>query len=337
MYIPIKNKKGSIALEFALILPLFLTAVFLLAALLQCLYVYHVAEKALYQTSGILCDYAYFYHRGLMEKGEDALLAQLSGFLPANDQESDDLWERLSGYLDFRNGLERADDLLYQEAANFIFRCCLKGQEHLFDTISFAGSTFFNGDDRVILQLRCDVPLLLPLPVPLLSGFTLTYCLPSRAWMAGDRWWAEEAGETELSVWSLAPLERGKEIRKRFGGNLPEFYPVISRYQDGCATVIKSLDHTAETYQSGKNMKNTLYQMAKKLEAFSGTAGDSAVPREQWIEPGEIRQKKLLLVLPVNPTSAEQEAILFEFSLFCVSCGIMIEIERYQESGGNSA
>lgn len=325
----LSSLRGSMSLEAVLVLPFFLAIAFLLLSFLHSLSVCHVAEKALYQTAGILSDYAYFYHQGLLDKGEDVLVEHLGSFLPESEDLTSELWRDVTDFWQIREGVERLDDLFYCQLAEQIFRSCLRDQERLFSSISFAGSTFYNGDEQFVLHFKCQAPWLVTSMFPWASRYEIARSLVSRGWMAGDRWWS--ATSEPDSVWSLSPLKRGKELRLRFGGNLPEFYPVIARLEDGCVTMIKSLDHTRETYQSETEFDRTLRQMARQLSNFRGTEGNPSVAEHDQIKEGEIRKRILLLILPTNPTSQEQEQVLFSFAQFCAACGVQLEIERYQE------
>lgn len=59
-------------------------------------------------------------------------------------------------------------------------------------------------------------------------------------------------------MWSLKPFERGVEIEKMLGQNLPSNFPVIDKFENGLATSIKSMDLSAKTYQNIATMDRTL-------------------------------------------------------------------------------
>jgi RHS repeat-associated protein len=72
-----------------------------------------------------------------------------------------------------------------------------------------------------------------------------------------------------LSVWTKNALERGLEIEKMLGGNLPDNFPVIDKLKDGVATSIKSIDVTLDSYTKGNGLLNTLNGYINKLDNFS--------------------------------------------------------------------
>ena len=60
--------------------------------------------------------------------------------------------------------------------------------------------------------------------------------------------------EVEDSLWEKSNFERGLYFRKLYGANLPESFPVLSGWDNGTATSIKSIDLTAPSYQSGDDL-----------------------------------------------------------------------------------
>jgi len=71
------------------------------------------------------------------------------------------------------------------------------------------------------------------------------------------------------SVWAKNALERGLDIERQLGGNLPANFPVIDKLENGVATSIKSLDLTADSYTKGNGVLNTLNGYINKLDNFS--------------------------------------------------------------------
>lgn len=91
--------------------------------------------------------------------------------------------------------------------------------------------------------------------------------------------------------------------------------------------IIRSLDHTKKYYKDRDAFRNVLYQLASRINNFSGASyGDTA------IAPAAIRKRALILVLPENDLSAEQQAVLDAFSLHCMDMGVALKVERYQRS-----
>jgi len=132
------------------------------------------------------------------------------------------------------------------------------------------------------------------------------------------------------NVWKLPPNERGREIEEIFGGNLPEFFPVIDcfDYTSGEAVAIVSIDTTLEVYSSGLGIKKVIMEKAAALAAFNGgKSGDAA------IESFEIKSKKLLVVLPENELSDKQETCFEEALLDSAAMGLEVVARRFQKVG----
>ncbi|TXI44940.1 MAG: hypothetical protein E6Q50_17235, partial [Lysobacter sp.] len=106
------------------------------------------------------------------------------------------------------------------------------------------------------------------------------------------------------SPWNKNPFERGFEIEKMLGGNLPSNFPTIDRFQDGIATSIKSVDLRLPSYQNAATLQRTLNGYVDKVAAFKGrTWADVEVPASR------IRGRELLLAVPGRGTAAQQAAI----------------------------
>lgn len=82
----------------------------------------------------------------------------------------------------------------------------------------------------------------------------------------------------ETSVWGFNSTMRGRIIEGMLGGNLPKNFPVIDKLENGVATSIKSIDLTADTYNKGNGLLNTLNGYINKLANFTqGKIGNFTV------------------------------------------------------------
>ena len=131
-------------------------------------------------------------------------------------------------------------------------------------------------------------------------------------------------------VWDLAPNKRGTEIESIFGGNLPEFFPVLDcfDFKTGEAVSIISIDTTLAVYATGSEIRKVIMEKAKKLKDFiSGTCDDVEVKK------GEIRSIKLLVVIPENQLSEDQKFSLENTLFDTMNMGISVEVRRFQIAG----
>jgi hypothetical protein len=67
----------------------------------------------------------------------------------------------------------------------------------------------------------------------------------------------DQVGQS-ASPWLLNWIDRGRSIESLLGHNLPQNYPTFDRYVNGVATSIKSIDLSANAYQSMQRLSTTL-------------------------------------------------------------------------------
>jgi hypothetical protein len=151
------------------------------------------------------------------------------------------------------------------------------------------------------------------------SGGSISAAL-SNAWWSGitggvlgglSKGFMAAAGSSAASrglAWAMGPLERGKLLDKMYkrllGGALPDNYPVIDCFQNGTATSIKSMDFAAASNQSAGSVTSTLRGYVDQLAGFTQyTRGANQ------IQPGQIQNRMLFLIVPDLGSSAQQAAI----------------------------
>ncbi|NTV91284.1 MAG: hypothetical protein HGA22_13145, partial [Clostridiales bacterium] len=121
---------------------------------------------------------------------------------------------------------------------------------------------------------------------------------------------------------------RGKKLREIFGGDLPPTFPVLSGFKDGTALMIKSMDITAWSFSNEREVTDTIIGYVKLLSNYKGQ-------EEPWgsgditISPADIKNKKLILILPENEAAAEIEQALEKCVEKALSYGVELKIERY--------
>jgi len=101
------------------------------------------------------------------------------------------------------------------------------------------------------------------------------------------------------AVWELGNFQRGTILNEKFGGNLPFTYPVISKWENGTATSIKSIDMTAPSYQSGMTLEQKILGHLFDLSHYFGTNTPWG-SQEIFIQAEDIKRKSLFLVIPKN-------------------------------------
>ena len=142
---------------------------------------------------------------------------------------------------------------------------------------------------------------------------------------------AAPAGSTGADqVWKMSNFERGYSLRTTFGGNLPDNYPVIAKWDGITATSIKSIDLTAPGYQTPGVLSENIIEFADELAGFDGTDQPWGKDKIQ-IDSGDICARVLTIIVPANsPSKAYNE--LMSASQYAGTKGVQIKIEEYGNS-----
>jgi len=213
-----------------------------------------------------------------------------------------------------------------------------------FDGLDFSDSSFFsdaNEDIDIVVRYKMRMPV----PIKFTKELEFVHRVRMKAWMGGDEKTGvldENSGSDIVDdIWSLSNFQRGLKIRRNFGANLPDNFPVIAKYENGKAVMIKSMDLTAASYQNAGNAAKTLKGYINELAKYKGQ-------NEPWgrddivIRNTEIRQKELLLVIPENELTDELELMLSNMVQYADSKGVQLVIKRYgmkiiKEDEGNGS
>jgi len=206
-----------------------------------------------------------------------------------------------------------------------------------FNGLDFGLSSFFkdgNNNIDIVVTYTLDIPV----PVKIISGLPVTQRATVKAWLGGnDTCWMtdseydEESSESENmeeDIWSLDNFERGRRLRNIFGANLPNTFPVISAFKDGTATLIKSMDLTASSYQNPKTVKERICGYIDDLAAYQGQ-------EQPWgrdrivIRRSEIMSKELILVIPENPAASGVNIVLRECAEFASAKDVRLKVVKY--------
>jgi hypothetical protein len=199
-----------------------------------------------------------------------------------------------------------------------------------FDGLDFSDSAFLS-DTEETMDIVVKYRVRLPLPVKFTKDLEFVQRVKVKAWMGGDEKKGVLGGYTGSKaddIWSLSNFQRGLKIRRIFGANLPENFPVIAKFENGKAVMIKSMDLTAESYQTPKNAEKTLKRYVNELTGYKGQ--DKPWGRDDiTIRSSNIEQKELLLIIPENKLSENIEGMLEDIVRYADSRGIKLTIKRY--------
>ncbi len=140
-------------------------------------------------------------------------------------------------------------------------------------------------------------------------------------WNAGFLKRSEDGEENSDGIWELSNFERGNVFRRMFGGHLPVFYPVIAAWDGSEATSIKSMDWTAPSYSSPIQVERRINRFVSDLASFEGAGGEGP-------EPGTIRRRRLILVIPDNEISWKTEILLANWRSAASLQGVTLDIRE---------
>lgn len=203
--------------------------------------------------------------------------------------------------------------------------------------LDFSESSFFedeNNDIDLIVRYRMDIPV----PVKILPRLLMVQRVTVKAWLGGDdadgysgyygqvgQSGPDEQGE---DIWSLGNFQRGRRIRAIFGANLPDSFPGISKFETGTATLIKSMDLTANSYQDEEAVREKVSEYVRGLAKYQGQ-------EEPWgrrgivIRRSEIESRCLILVIPQNTVASEVMQSLDECARDAAAEGVDLRIVKY--------
>ena len=321
------ESEGSISIEGAITSVFFSFTVFFLIGMLQyfCLY-YMTANAAIAASEKLACDSCIFYKSGLeslkesvRRKAMDCLPEDgLSGKI-ANELASVALSKIESGaWTAVMEGV-LADELEKERVKS--------GLPFKAEVVSMAGSEFYERGNEFTVRVYTKSDYIFPVIFGRGNGVRAFFCLKGNGWLYGG---CSRYTIDEINVWELPPLKRGRVLEEIYGSNLPSFFPVIDIIdrKTGVVTMLYSIDGTAPTYNSERELLRKVLKMAEKLAAFEEGECDGVVVKKK-----EVKSRKMILILPDNLNGVENAEKLLRISNECmVKCGITVEVSFYQHS-----
>lgn len=360
-----RTEKGSVTVEAALVLPMFICAVLSLAFFIKLVYIHELIQHAITQTADELASTSYIYYvtgvqgvhdelrDGIKDKAEASRehISVVFNFLSDLQGNQGDLPEIPDNPLEELKGLacilaegvfDDGKTELCIPLVKLYMKKYLTGESKDADLrirrlniaggmqgLDFSESNFFEDDNNDIdIVVRYEVQI--PVPFKFLPRLAMVQRATSQAWLGGDEGWRQRAEDGQEngkgSVWSLNNFQRGNKIREQFGANLPKMFPVIASFDSGTATMIKSMDLTAKYYQSSGNVEEKLQGYIAELAKFKGGARDNKV-----ITENQIKYRKLKLIIPENEIKPEVSEIIDRCVYSAAARGIELEVIRYQK------
>ena len=301
----LNNKAGSFSLEISLIFPFIIIIIFCF------IWSMTVTRSEMFFRSVIIKE------------------TEKVSFLSVLSEYTTDLYEKSTG--------EAENEDVTGSVLNKIYELALKKQinEHYellcvnnptFHSIITNHIEFLEGDAfDDIIKLTSLYTIYTPFKV-----IEKQFTVPLTLWDHGDG--SGKVNETvERNVWQYDNFERGKILRRRFGGNLPIGFPLLSGYMNGNALIIKSMDLTAKTWGSTIEVKIQMQDVVDNLAKYEGMPypwGEKKI----IIPINEIRSRFVKFIIPENTEMDKYEPVFNDIRNFGLTRNIQIEIIPYQTS-----
>ena len=350
--------EGAVTLEAAIALPVFICVIVAFSFLLRCVHVQERMQHAITQAAIEIAGTGYIYGlsgvQSLQQDAEGAAKAKVGQAKDAVMKAADfEQWvpQAASTVIDEQldlmtsEALGAVNSLVFSQYIKLIVSKYLTASagdvqvntERFLQSMNviggsggldFLGSTFLaDGSDQVVIRVKYTLKA--PIFIKELSLFQIKQEAYAKVWLYKEKnKEAEKKEEKKDDIWSLSNFERGRKIREIFHANLPLQFPGLSTFEGGTATLIKSLDTTANSYQDPQKLKATVVSYIRNLSEYGGQetpwGKDGIVIRE-----ADIRVRRLVLVIPENEISAEANAVLNNCIQQARSEGVVLVVERY--------
>ena len=141
------------------------------------------------------------------------------------------------------------------------------------------------------------------------------------------------------NIWSEHNFVRGSYFRDKYNANLPFNYPIISSFNNGKATSIRSM-MTSPTYQDETKLEKQIQYEINQLANFQGSNRDTKINPSQ-IGADDIISRELVLVIPKNSKYEINDPIFLSMKSEANYQGVSLRIDqhgnsyRYQEKPSN--
>lgn len=357
------KNSGSITVETALALPVFVIALYILMYSIKAFFVMTNVEFAIKRAATDLASYSYILAKTGLVNGKEnnsvviGFISFLNGekfstdeliSLPDSPTRSDsidshpDEQGKNSGDLKYPDsilnyGLKSLLNLLSGEIKKAALIPLVESYMNIYidkwnkdmleDNFDFKKSKFYYGSNNLII-INVSYHIKIPFIENFIKGIKVEQQAVARAWMTGDSEFFQDGIENieASNIWDIKNnLDRGRYVRSLFGANLPFNFPVIAAFSNGTATMIKSMDITSLSYQDTFLLQKKIYGY---IDELSGFKGGKALKTK--ISEGEIVLRRLLLIIPANKLNSGIEAVLNKSGGYAGSVGVKLEIKRFQ-------
>jgi len=369
-----KAQRGSLTVEAAIVVPAFLCVIISIVFLIKAVYTREIVQHAIDETAREISTYSYIcYAAGINDLHDliDNRLNQSSETFDAHLSSILDSYKDLNSVFgalgtiieisgdpmgELKNIVCKVSDIFFEDikTKNMIPIIKMLVKKHLsdgeiqetetdmvndnlkklnisngFEGLDFSKSKILKDEDKNI-EIAVEYVLKLPLPLNVLPEMRVTQKAVSKAWLGGDN----AKALVEEDIWSLDNFSRGRRVREIFKANLPWSFPGISSFYSGKAVLIRSMDLTALSYQTGDTVKEKVCEYIDALLAYRG----QEVPwgsEKIIIEKSEIKNRQLILVIPGNQVNKDIHDALNDSRYYAQKKDISLKIEYYGYKQGD--
>lgn len=334
----ITRLRGAITVEAAIVLPTIILLIVFFSFLIKLYYTYEVMQQAISEASKSMGVYSLLYYNTNAEE----LMGGIEEFC-SSDQMSKlignpELEGLVAQFGSDINDYVRAQVVLVPFSKVLIKQNILGKQYNDVDK-RLSGLGIVNGfkgidfsksrmlADGQSIDIVAQYNFRFPFLSQILPPFEIEQNASSCAW-GGAEGIDTEGSETDEnvnsnSVWDKDKIERGQEIRKLEGANLPSKFPTIAKLQNGTAISIKSMNIDEKYYQKGSNIKTKLKQYIDKLAQFNGGKSGGTT-----VGTSDFSRKELVLVIPETTITTSQKLALEECKTIAAQKGITLTIKK---------
>jgi len=176
-----------------------------------------------------------------------------------------------------------------------------------FEGLDFSDSSLFDDGKNIDIVVKYTIKA--PLPFNILPKIPIIQRVKVKAWLDG-------ANEEKEDIWSLENLERGKKIQKMYGRNLPDNFETITKFENGTATLVRSINLNADTYKKKpRSVFTEVNKAIKDLRDFEKdhkTQDENGRTIEYYIEAKDIKYRRIIIVIPRGSRNADYDKVFEE-------------------------
>jgi len=201
-----------------------------------------------------------------------------------------------------------------------------------YEGLDFSGTSLFKDKKTIDIVVSYSIKPLTPIKA--IPEIRITQRAVVKGWLSGDGKLPQRNQEDDSlkdssdNIWELDPLDRGKEILRRFGSNVKnrtggavDVFEISSK----TAINIRSIDVTLPSYSDLEKLKKEIKSEIVKLVQYNGQV--TAVGSDSKESKNSISSKNVRILIPKGTKSNEITSIEKELG----SLGVNLSIEEYME------